>query len=80
MNYAVRKLNDELQDQLLIIKSFETKTPKTESIEKVITITARRIKELNEALTVLLLCAETHVYGEIPNSAPVQNDKKSPTV
>lgn len=53
MNYAVRRLTEELQDQLLIQESFEAKSVKSESIEKVLTITARRIEELRAALTVL---------------------------
>lgn len=49
MNYAVRKLNEELDDQLLIQKSFENK-PATEKIRE---ITDRRIRELEEALKIL---------------------------
>lgn len=50
MNYAVRKLNDELEEQLLIKKSLESKP---ETIEKIKEITDRRIKELEEALKLL---------------------------
>lgn len=48
-NYAVRKLADELEDQLLIQKSFESK-PATEKIKE---ITDRRVQELEEALKIL---------------------------
>lgn len=50
MNYAVRKLNDELEDQLLIKKSLENRP---ETAEKIREITERRIGELVEALKLL---------------------------
>lgn len=53
MMYAVLKLKEELADQLLVKKSFEGKTPQTDAIEKILSITNRRIKELEEALNVL---------------------------
>lgn len=53
MMYAVLKLKEELADQLEVKKSFEDKAPKTDAIEKVLSITNRRIKELEEALIVL---------------------------
>lgn len=51
-NYAVRKLSDELEDQLLIQKSFESNT-KSETTEKIREITERRIRDLEEALKIL---------------------------
>lgn len=53
MIYAVLKLREELADQLQTRQSFEDMTPKTETTEKILLITNRRIKDLEEALKVL---------------------------
>jgi len=52
MNFAVRKLTEELEDQLSVRLAFENK-PHTENTQKVLDITKRRIKELEEALKLL---------------------------